>query len=140
MASPEIKLMSLSNVFCRSMNFRNKGDIEKGHKHTYDHATLVGAGSVRVDVYDDDNNITASSVFTAPDMVYISKDSVHELTALQENTVCYCIHALRTIDEEIVDPDCIPKVIRDTLHTRLVPNAVYAKTNKKLQPFIRIKK
>ena len=138
MNTPDIKLLALSNVFCRAMNFKSKGDIEKGHKHLYDHATLVGAGSVRVDVYDDDNNITASSIFKSPNMVYIRKDSVHEITALEDNTICYCIHAIRTVDQEIVDPDCIPLLLKDSPEKKLLPQVVLKKTNKELETFTKV--
>jgi quercetin dioxygenase-like cupin family protein len=104
-AEPEIKIMAVSNVFTRLMTFKNAGDIEKGHQHTYDHGTLVSSGSVLVDVYDDfANPPIASKVFTAPSMVYIPKDKFHKLTALTDNTVCACIHALRTVDSDLLDP------------------------------------
>jgi dTDP-4-dehydrorhamnose 3,5-epimerase-like enzyme len=141
MSTPDIKLLALSNVFCRAMNFKNKGDIEKGHKHLYDHATLVGSGSVRVNVYDDSSNVIASSVFKAPNMVFIRKESVHEITALEDNTVCYCIHAIRTVDQEIVDPDCIPLLLKDQSDTKLLqvlPGIINKKTNKKLENFTKV--
>ena len=44
-------------------------------------------------------------------MIYIHKDYIHELTALEDNTVAYCIHALRNGDgvDDIIDEDMIPK-------------------------------
>ena len=106
MASPEIKIIALSNVYSRLMHFLKKGDIENGHKHTYDHATLVSSGSVLVEVLDEFTNKPISSkTFTAPNMVFIHKDKIHRLIALEDNTVCSCIHAIRTIDDEIVDSD-----------------------------------
>lgn len=105
MASPEIKIISVSNVFCRLMHFLNVGDVEQGHQHTYDHATLVSAGSVMVDVLDDNNEVVSSKVFNAPNMVFIHKDKLHRLTALENNTVCSCIHAIRDIEGEILSPN-----------------------------------
>ena len=35
----------------------------------------------------------------------MKKDLQHRITALESDTVCTCIHALRTIDEEIIAPD-----------------------------------
>jgi hypothetical protein len=104
MASPEIKIIAVSNVFCRLMNFVNVGDVEQGHQHTYDHATLVSTGSVMVDVLDDDDTVISSKIFSAPNMVFIHKDKRHRLTALENNTVCSCIHALRDVDNDILDP------------------------------------
>lgn len=105
MASPEIKVIALSNIYNRLMHFKNKGDVENGHKHTFDHGTLVSSGSVLYEVLDDNGIVTASKVFVAPDMVYVNKDKFHRITALEDNTVCACIHAVKTLDGEIIDPD-----------------------------------
>jgi len=105
MAAPEIKIIAVSNVFCRLMDFKKAGDIEHGHKHTYDHATLVSTGAVRVEVSDDDGNVVSTKDFVAPNMVFIHKDKYHKLTALQDNTVCSCIHAIRDVEGEIIDPE-----------------------------------
>lgn len=105
MASPLVKLISLSNVYTRMMHFIKKGDIEEGHKHTFDHATLVSSGSVLFEVLNDDGTVMSSREFYAPDMVFIRKDKFHRITALEDNTVCGCIHALRVEGEDIIDPD-----------------------------------
>jgi hypothetical protein len=105
MAHPDIKMIAVSNVFSRLMYFKNAGDVELGHTHSYDHATLISAGSVCVDVFSADGTVESSRNFVAPDMIFIQKDKFHKLTSLQDNTVCACIHALRTVDEEIVDPN-----------------------------------
>jgi len=42
-------------------------------------------------------------------MIYIHKDKRHELQALTDDTVAYCIHALRDKDTgDILDPSMIP--------------------------------
>lgn len=105
MASPEIKIISVSNVFCRLMHFLTVGDVEHGHQHTYDHATLVSSGSIMVDVLDNNNEVVSSKVFNAPNMVFIHKDKRHRLTALENNTVCSCIHAIRDVEGEILSPN-----------------------------------
>lgn len=86
------------------MHFANAGDVEIGHTHQFDHLTLLASGSLKV-VVDG-----VESVFNAPHMIYIHKDKVHELTALENNTVAYCIHALREVgSDDIIDPAMIPK-------------------------------
>jgi hypothetical protein len=105
MNKPEIKIIALSNVFSRLMHFVKKGDVELGHKHNYDHATLVSTGSVLVEMLDDNGNPEHSKIFTAPNMIFINKDKFHKITALEDNTVCSCIHAIRTVDEDIVSPE-----------------------------------
>jgi hypothetical protein len=103
---PEVKIICVSNVFSRLMHFKQKGNVEFGHKHTYDHGTLVSSGSVLYEVLDDfDGKTVSSKVFKAPDFVYVDKDKHHKLTALEDDTVCACIHALKTNDQELLSPD-----------------------------------
>lgn len=105
MARPEIKIMALSNVYCRLMNFVKKGDYELGHCHTYDHGTLLSSGMLEVEMYEEDGTLVSSKQFSAPSFIFVDKNRLHRLTALEDNTVACCIHALRTIDETILDPD-----------------------------------
>lgn len=103
---PEVKVVAISNVYSRLMFFKNKGDVETGHLHTYDHATLLSSGSVLYEVLDDyDGKTISSKVFKAPEFIFVDKNKYHRLTSLEDKTVCVCIHALRTIDEEILSPD-----------------------------------
>jgi quercetin dioxygenase-like cupin family protein len=103
MSSPNISVGSVANIFSRQMHFLKTGDIEQGHKHTYDHLTLLARGKLKVTV---DGKET---VFTAPHMIYINKDKIHTLEALEDNTVAYCIHALMNKDTgELLDPSMVP--------------------------------
>jgi quercetin dioxygenase-like cupin family protein len=100
---PEIKIGCVANLYSRMMWFRKAGDIEIGHTHQFDHLTLLAKGRLKVTV----EGVT--SEFTAPHMIYIHKDKNHELEALTDETVAYCIHALRDKDNnEILDPSMIP--------------------------------
>lgn len=103
MNTPEIAIGCVANLWSRQMHFKKAGDVEHGHTHQFDHLTLLARGSLTVVV-----NGKASH-FAAPHMIYIHKDHEHELTALEDDTVAYCIHALRTPDQsEILDPAMIP--------------------------------
>ena len=103
MKHPEIMLGLVSNLWSRQMNFVNAGDIEYGHKHHFDHLTLLATGALRVNVEGQTTD------YKAPFMIFISKDKHHELTALEDNTVAYCIHALRDKNTgDIVDPSMYP--------------------------------
>lgn len=103
--TPEIQIGCVSNLWSRQMTFKKAGDKEHGHKHFFDHLTLLASGSLQVEVEG------ATSVYRAPAMIFIHKDHNHELTALEDNTVAYCIHALRgdNTTGDILDPDMIPK-------------------------------
>lgn len=103
MNEPEVKIGCVSNLFSRMMHFKKAGDTEVGHIHQHDHLTLLAKGRLKVTIEGQTTN------FTAPHMIYIHKDKVHELVALTDETVAYCIHALRDKDtEEILDPSMIP--------------------------------
>lgn len=105
---PDIKLGLVANLFSRMMHFKHAGDTEVGHTHQFDHLTLLASGALQVTV----DGVT--DVFRAPQMIYIHKDKVHELVAVEDNTVAYCIHALResNADNTILDPESVPSAIK----------------------------
>ena len=102
---PEVKILAISNVYSRLMHFLKAGDQEIGHTHTYDHGTLLASGKLLVEKIDETGNTYFSKEFTAPTFIMVEKEHIHRLTALEDNTVASCIHALRTIDENIVDTE-----------------------------------
>ena len=104
MASPKSQLSLISNLWIKLMTFERTGDVNEGHKHVFDHPTLLVKGKLQVDVEGE------ISVFDAPHIVFIARDKVHPLTALEDGTVAACIHALRDGEqvEDIVDPAMIP--------------------------------
>lgn len=103
MSTPDVAIGCVANLFSRMMVFSKVGDIEVGHTHQFDHLTLLAKGKLKVKVNGQ------VSYFAAPHMIYIHKDRVHELEALEDQTVAYCIHALRTADQtEILDPSMVP--------------------------------
>jgi quercetin dioxygenase-like cupin family protein len=95
----------VANLFSRMMHFQKKGDRDGGHSHVFNHLTLLAKGSLEVTV---DGQTT---VFNAPHMIYIRKDKLHELVALEDDTLAFCIHALRDGEgvDDILDPDSIPQ-------------------------------
>ena len=100
----EVKLGCVANLYSRMMHFKNAGDTEHTHTHSFDHLTLLASGSVKCVV----NN--KETIFKAPHMIYIKKDEEHCFTALENNTVAYCIHAMRIGEkvEDIADPSMFP--------------------------------
>jgi quercetin dioxygenase-like cupin family protein len=111
MNPPKIHIGCVANLFSRMMHFEKAGDIEHGHTHAFDHLTLLATGSLKITV---DGK---KSVFTAPHMIYIKADKNHELVALKDNTVAYCIHALRMDNEtgDILDPSMVPEGVNPEL-------------------------
>jgi len=99
---PEIKIGCVANLYSRMMHFVKANDTEVGHTHQFDHLTLLAKGKLKVTVEG------KTSEFVAPQMLYIHADKVHELVALADDTVAYCIHALRTNEGDIIDPSMVP--------------------------------
>lgn len=105
MANPSVNIGCVSNLFVRQMHFQNVGDKELGHAHSFDHLTLLAKGKLAVKINDE------VTEFTAPQMIFIKAELQHELTAVSDNTVAYCIHALRSdvANGDILDPAMVPK-------------------------------
>ena len=104
MDQPRTAISCVSNVFIRQMHFLNAGDKEQGHSHCFDHVTLLSAGKLQI------NALGKSTEFVAPHHIFIKAGVVHELIALEDNTVAHCIHALRDGErvEDIIDPASLP--------------------------------
>lgn len=104
MSAPGVMIGCVANLYSRMMYFEKVGDMEVGHTHQFDHLTLLAKGKLKVTV---EGQV---SEFTAPHMIYIRADKVHELVALTDGTVAYCIHALRNGNgvDDIIDPSMIP--------------------------------
>lgn len=102
--APQIGLSIVKNVWIKQMYFEKIGDTMPGHRHNFDHATLLAAGSVEVTA---NGAVTA---FRAPRMIWIKADVEHTIKATRPHTVCYCVHAIRDGDgvEDIIDPDSVP--------------------------------
>lgn len=103
MTQPIVQINCVSNLFARMMYFENAGDIEQGHTHPFDHLTLLAKGKLRVTI----NGQTTD--FKAPQMIFVKAELKHELMALADGTVAYCIHALRDPSGDIIDPSSVPK-------------------------------
>lgn len=102
--TPEVHITCVANVFSRQMHFKKAGDMEHGHSHCFDHITLLAKGKLQLTA------MGKTTEFVAPHQIYIKADVVHELVALEDDTVAFCIHALRDNDDPqtIVDPSMLP--------------------------------
>lgn len=88
----------VGNVWVRQCLMEKKGDKVGGHLHYHDHVSLLCKGSVEVKV---DN--AKPKKFTAPTFIVIKKEHKHEITALEDDTVWYCVFAVRDIDGNLSD-------------------------------------
>jgi hypothetical protein len=86
------------NIWVRQQNLDKAGDVSVGHQHKFDHVTLLSKGSVLVHVEGKE-----PKKFTAPTFIVIRKEYEHHVEALEDNTIYYCVFALRNIDGEVVE-------------------------------------
>jgi quercetin dioxygenase-like cupin family protein len=116
MSQPNVNIGCVKNLFVRQMHFANAGDSEQGHAHSFDHMTLLAKGKLSVRINDE------VTEFTAPQMIYIKAELQHELVAVTDNTVAYCIHALREPSGDIISADMVPKSreLYELLHSLVV--------------------
>ena len=86
------------NIWVRQHVLELVGNTHGGHGHKFDHVTLLTSGKVSVAV---DNKETKE--FTAPTFIVIRKELQHKITALENDTVYYCVFALRDMDGSVVE-------------------------------------
>lgn len=96
----------VGNIWVRQNTMEAIGDNNGGHAHQHDHVTLLVKGSVEVQVGE-----YPAKTFVAPTFIVIRKGLSHKFTALEDNTIYYCVFALRDIDgdpTEIIEERHIP--------------------------------
>lgn len=84
------------NIWVRQRVLR-QGEQHPGHKHHFDHVTLLVRGQVEVDVEG------RCSQFTAPTFIVIRAEQQHGFTALTDDVLYYCVFALRDLDGQVLD-------------------------------------
>ena len=103
MSGPAVTISCVSNIFIKQMHFQFAGDKEEGHAHLFDHMTLLASGRLRLSA------LGKTTEFKAPHHIFIKAGVVHELEALENDTVVHCIHGIRERGcEDIVDPASLP--------------------------------
>jgi len=86
------------NIWVRKNLLFNVGDFSAGHKHKFDHVSLLVKGRLRVEVEGNE-----PTYFDAPTFVVIRKNHIHKFIADEPNTVYYCVFAIRDLDGEPID-------------------------------------
>lgn len=104
LGAPDSKISLVANTWVKQMHFKKAGDVNPGHKHVFDHQTLLAKGKVKVIV---EEKVTE---FTAPTIIFIRAGFEHTLVAIEDDTICYCIHAIHDGErvEDIIDPSDVP--------------------------------
>lgn len=96
----EIKQLGyFGNIWVRAHHMKNKGNSNGGgHLHHFDHVTLLARGSVEVEVEGH-----SPKIFKSPNFIVIKKEHKHKITALEDDTLYYCVYALRDVNGEVTD-------------------------------------
>jgi hypothetical protein len=86
------------NIWVRSHVYNDGQTNGGGHTHHFDHITLLAQGKVKVEVEG-----YTPKIFAAPKFIVIKKEHKHRFTALEDNTIYYCVFALRDVDGDVTD-------------------------------------
>lgn len=79
-----------------------KGALITGHKHHFDHTTIVFTGAVHVRAVCPDGRVIEEN-FTAPAHFLVKAEVEHAITALTDGTEYWCVYAHRTPQGEVVE-------------------------------------
>jgi len=92
----------VSNIYVRLIHFKNNGNTES-IKYPFDHIALLSDGKVKIVAEG------ISKEFCSPALIFVKKDLIHELIALEDNTVVLSIHGIRDGNrvEDVIDPEMI---------------------------------
>lgn len=88
------------NIYIRPITLAKKGQKIAGHKHNFDHTTIIFTGSVHVRGVCPDGRIIERD-FEAPSHFLVLKDVEHEITALEDGTTYWCVYSHRTPQGEV---------------------------------------
>lgn len=86
------------NIWVRQNVLDKAGEAQSGHRHYFDHVTMLVRGKVLVQVEDEE-----PKEFTAPTFIVIRKEFKHRIVALEDNVIYYCVFALRDLDGEPIE-------------------------------------
>lgn len=86
------------NVWVRQNYIPRANTAVPGHTHHFDHVTLLVRGKVEVTIEGHE-----PKKFTAPTFIVVHKDLHHEFKSLEDDTLYYCIFALRDHEGNVMD-------------------------------------
>lgn len=88
------------NIFIRPNALLPKGHITHGHKHTFDHTTIIFSGSIHAKKINEDGT-TEEKDFKAPAHFLVKAGVEHEITSLEDDTTYWCVFSLRDSEGEV---------------------------------------
>lgn len=97
-----MELETGTNIFIRPNKLAKAGEFVKGHKHNFDHTTIVFTGAVHVRAELPDGRIIERD-FEAPSFFVVRKLVEHHITATKDATEFWCVYAHRTAQGDVVE-------------------------------------
>lgn len=99
-----MEIIAGGNIYIRKGTVPNAGEVVEGHAHNFDHVTLVRRGSFRIEQLDETGNVVRAVDRDAIEgHVLIKAGVIHRLTALEDNSVYWCIYAHRNPQGEVLE-------------------------------------
>jgi len=89
------------NVFIRPNALPRVGDKVQGHRHNFDHVTMIVKGAVHIRAVKPDGAVIERD-FSAGQFCLIKAEVEHEITATADDTLFHCIYAHRTPQGDVV--------------------------------------
>lgn len=90
------------NIFIRPNELPEVGNRIDGHRHNFDHTTIVIRGAVDVVVRGDEGVVLGEGHFAAGEHFLVKAGLEHEITATEPNTLFHCVYAHRTPQGDVV--------------------------------------
>lgn len=93
------------NVFIRPNKLEKAGDKTEGHKHNFDHTTIIFSGAVHVRAVLEDGRVIERDFGEGTELglrhFLVLANSEHEITALVDNIEYWCVYSHRTPQGEV---------------------------------------
>ena len=91
------------NIFIRPNRLEKKGDCVNGHKHNFDHTTIVFKGSIHIHAVLPNGTTIDRDFGDGHDVRHclIKAEVEHQITALEDHTEFWCVYSHRTPQGEV---------------------------------------
>lgn len=95
------------NVMIRPSPMMAAGQYVQGHTHHFDHTTVVFRGAIRIKATTPDGRVIEREFrsprpdYAGPSHALIKAEVTHEITAIEDGTIFWCVYAHRDPQGEV---------------------------------------
>jgi len=105
--NPDMNVLAMGyygNIWIRMQYYQKKDIPHIGHKHKHDHMSLLVKGGLEVRIEGKKPfEVWAAGNAEMPTFFEVAADHMHELIPLEDETVAYCLFALRDENGELTN-------------------------------------